>query len=87
MLLHLLLDIDARFPERKGRADIYFQRMPVDAKVQGGMGGGIITDGLWLHKEVEGIGIRSQIGEILAGRRERLEGNAKPGAAADGAGV
>ena len=51
------------------------------------MGGGIVTDGLWLHREIEGSGIRTQIEEILAGRRERLERSAEPVAAPDGAGT
>lgn len=82
----LLLDIEARcWPTCEGHgAGLYFERKPVGAGVWGGMGGGVITDGLWLHEEVEGFGIRAQIEEILAGHRDRLEWSAEPGAPAGG---
>jgi hypothetical protein len=75
VLHRLLLDIDARCwaCNEGGGAGVYFERKPVGAEVSGGMGGGIVTDGLWLHEEVEGFGIRAQIEEILAGHHERLE--------------
>jgi hypothetical protein len=89
VLHHLLVDIDARCwqcNEGEG-AGVYFERKPAGAGVLGGMGGGIVTDGLWLHKDVEGFGVRTQIEEILAGHRERLERSGEPGAAADGVGM
>lgn len=55
VLQRLLLDIDARcWPGCEGEgAGIYFERKPTGAGVWGGMGGGLISDSLWLHQEVE----------------------------------
>ena len=89
VLHRLLLDVDARCWEcnEGGGAGLYFERKPVGTGVGGGMGGGIVTDGLWLHERVEGFGIRAQIEEILAGHRERLERSGEPDATADGVGM
>jgi hypothetical protein len=81
VLQQLLLDIDAWcWPGNDGHgAGVYFEQKPVGAGVWGGMGGGIIADGLWLHAEVEGFGIRDQVEAVLTGGRDRLETAAAPG--------
>jgi hypothetical protein len=74
VLRQLLLDIDAKCwacNEGEG-AGIYFERKPQGSGVWGGMGGGAITEGLWLHKEVEGFSIRPQVEAVLAGQQDRL---------------
>ena len=75
VLHRLLSDIDARcWGCNKGDgAGVYFERMPVGDEVPGGMDGGIVTDGLWLHRQIESPDLRTQIAEILAGNRERLK--------------
>jgi hypothetical protein len=75
VLEQLLRDLDSRCwacNEGEG-SGIYFERQPVGTGVWGGMGGGLITEGLWLHEKIEGFGMRSQIEDVLAGRRSRLD--------------
>jgi hypothetical protein len=73
-LQQLLLDIDAKCwqcNENEG-ARIYFERKLIGSGVWGGMGGGVITGGLWLHFQIEEFGIRPQIEIILAGKPARI---------------
>ena len=73
-LRQLLVEIDAKCwacNEGEG-AGIYYERKPAGSGVWGGMGGGAVTTGLWLHEEVEGFGIRPQIEAVLAGHQDRL---------------
>jgi hypothetical protein len=37
------------------------------------MGGGRIVDGLWLHPEVEKLGVRQDVEDLLRGQRARME--------------
>lgn len=54
-------------------ARIYYEPLPSGSGVSGGMGGGCVLDGPWLHDELEELGLRTQIEEILAGKRRRLQ--------------
>lgn len=51
---------------------MYYELLPVGSGVSGGMGGGCVVDGVWIHKELEDIGLRSQIEAVVAGRQPRL---------------
>lgn len=53
-------------------ARIYYEPLPPGSGVSGGMGGGMVLDGPWMHDELEERGLRPQIEEILAGKRQRL---------------
>src|SRR5258708_3195694 len=72
-LKQLLFDIDARcWSDRRG-ARMTYEVVPVGAGVAGGMGGGQVVDGLWLHPRVEALGMREDIQQVLDGRREQID--------------
>jgi hypothetical protein len=41
-------------------------------RVAGGMGGGLVIDGVWVHEEIRQLGLADVVTEILAGRRDAL---------------
>jgi hypothetical protein len=51
---------------------IYYEVLPPGSGVGGGMGGGLVVDGLWVHEELQKLGLCRQIEEVVAGLRERL---------------
>lgn len=53
-------------------AGVHLEPLGPGDGVAGGMGGGIVTDGLWLHEELEQLGMRDAIEAVLAGRTEEL---------------
>ena len=55
-----------------GDAEMYFEHLPVGSGVIGGMGGGVVTDGIWLHAEVEELGLRPQIEAVISADIPRL---------------
>lgn len=78
-LKQLLKDLDAiAWPCNEGRGtSIHYERASVGTWVEGGMGGGEVLDGLWLHPEFGNEWIDLDIlgmtvNEILEGRSERL---------------
>jgi hypothetical protein len=54
-------------------ARIYYEPLPPGSGVGGGMRGGCVLEGPWIHEELEKLGLRPQIVEILEGKRERLQ--------------
>jgi hypothetical protein len=71
-LQHLLSDVDARYWKDMSMAKIFYECLPEGSGVAGGMGGGHILDGLWLHPEIEALGIRKEVQEVLQGNRKRI---------------
>ncbi len=51
---------------------IHYEPRPVGSGVSGGMGGGRVVDGVWVHEEFVELGISDQIREVFEGERERL---------------
>src|SRR5690348_395521 len=51
-LKQLLFDIDTMCWSDTDSARVVYEVVPIGAGVAGGMGGGCIVDGLWLHSEV-----------------------------------
>jgi hypothetical protein len=76
-LMQLLLDIDAMCWSDTQGARVVYEVVPVGAGVAGGMGGGQVVDGLWLHSEVEALGMREDIQQVLDGRRQRIDAAGK----------
>jgi hypothetical protein len=76
-LKQLLLDIDAMCWADSQGARVVYEVVPVGAGVAGGMGGGQVVDGLWLHSEVEAFGVREDIQQALAGQRQRIDAAGK----------
>jgi hypothetical protein len=71
-LRRLLLDLDAFDSNDPESAGVYFEQVPVGAGVAGGTGGGVVTDGVWLHPKLEALGVREAVEAVLSGRRPRL---------------
>jgi len=76
-LKQLLFDIDAMCWSRTDGARVVYEVVPVGAGVAGGMGGGQVVDGLWLHSEVEALGMREDIQQVLNGLRQRIDTTGK----------
>jgi Protein of unknown function (DUF4240) len=72
-LKQLLLDIDAMCWSDTRGARVVYEVIPVGAGVAGGMGGGRVVDGLWLHPRLEALGMREDIQQVLNGQRQRID--------------
>jgi hypothetical protein len=72
-LHHLLSDIDAMYWNDRRMAHLIYEIVPIGGAVAGGMGGGQVVDGLWLHPRVEALGVREDVEQVLYGQRERIE--------------
>lgn len=73
ILRRLLADIDRMCWKDPDMTRLVFERRPVGSAVSGGMGGGKVGDALWLHHEIEALGVRREIEEVLAGQEYRLD--------------
>jgi hypothetical protein len=63
----LLLDLDEhdwRNPEGVG---LYYERARVGSGIVGGTGGGVITNTVWLHPDLETKGLREAAEAVIAG--------------------
>ena len=69
-LRRLLQDIDGLAWRDPDGAGVYFESLPVGSGVWGGMGGGRVVDGVWVHPKLRGFA--TAIGDVLAGRKEHL---------------
>lgn len=49
----LLADLDSLCWDQPEGSGLYFEVVPVGATIPGGMGGGLVVDGIWLHDELE----------------------------------
>ena len=49
---------------------IFYERRRVGEGIAGGMGGGVVVDGLWLHEEFNQI--KGKIEGVLSGKRSHL---------------
>jgi hypothetical protein len=72
-LRHLLSDIDAMYWKDRRLAHLIYEIVPIGAAVAGGTGGGRVVDGLWLHQNVEELGVRQDIEQVLNGQPKRIE--------------
>lgn len=73
-LEQLLRDLDAREWPRNDAdmARVCFERKPIGGPVAGGMGGGVVTEGVWVHPRLRAL--EQDIAEVLSGKRVRLPG-------------
>jgi hypothetical protein len=76
-LRQLLLDIDTMCWSDHSMARAVYVIVSVGATVAGGMGGGQVIDGLWLHPQVEALGMREDIQQVLKGQLERIDTGGK----------
>jgi hypothetical protein len=72
-LKQLLCDIDAMCWSDSRGARIVYEVVSVGTRVAGGMGGGQVVDGLWLHPRVEALEMREDIQQVLGGQREQID--------------
>ena len=65
-LERLLQDIDALVWREPDMARIVFERARVGQRIAGGLGGGIVTDQIWVHEELDRVAtsIRAVITEV-----------------------
>ncbi len=72
-LSQLLRDLDAViWPGQPEGAGVYYERLPVGSQVLGGMSGGMVIDGVWVHDEFEVLGIAEEIRNVITGRVDRI---------------
>ena len=72
-LRQLLLDVDAMCWSNSSGARVVYEALPIGAGVAGGMGGGEVVDGLWLHSRIEALGMRADIQQVVSGQRQRID--------------
>lgn len=64
-LARLLVDLDALEWGDPDSAGLYFEKASPVGGVAGGMGGGVVRDGIWLHARLEHI--RPKVEAVVAG--------------------
>jgi hypothetical protein len=69
-LLHDLDEQDWNDPEGVG---LYYEVAPVGSGIAGGTGGGVVTDRVWLHPDLEAKGLRERAEAVITGKRVRLD--------------
>ena len=69
-------DIDAMCWNDDDGLGLFFEHLPVGSGVMGGMGGGLVVDGV-LHRRVAALDIRPEVEAVLAGRSDRIASRGK----------
>lgn len=72
LLQQLLRDIDKRLINHHWGLMVCYERLAAGSGVSGGWGGGLVTEGLWLHDKVEALNLCNAIEAVLSGSRETL---------------
>jgi hypothetical protein len=72
-LLNLLVDLDdlAWGDQGENSRKVLFEIRKPGEGISGGMGGGLVIDGLWVHEEFEDI--KDEISEVIGGAKERIK--------------
>jgi hypothetical protein len=64
---------DANQHEPSDESGIYYEPLPPASGIAGGMGGGAVTDGIWVHRWLDAeLMLREQIEAIILGKQARL---------------
>lgn len=66
----LLHDLDLHAWKDLASARIFYERWPLGSTIAGGMGGGTVTETLWLHPDLRDL--ESQVAGVLRGERDRI---------------
>ena len=66
-LRQLLLALDKHEWDDPGSTGLFYEILPVGSGVAGGMGGGVVVDGVWLHPELEAKGLREHVDAVITG--------------------
>lgn len=72
-LQQLLKDMDALEWNDPSMVHIYYERHPIGSKVPGGMGGAVVTRGIWIHKNFTRLRVDSAVREVIEGKRKTLK--------------
>ena len=71
-ILGLLESIDKIEWDDSEGTGVFFEIVPIGQGVAGGMGGGAVIDGIWLHENLIKVGLKEKIEQIIAGERSLL---------------
>lgn len=52
---------------------VFFEIIPAGQGVAGGMGGGAVIDGLWLHQRLSDAGMAEKIASVIAGESDTID--------------
>lgn len=72
-LRRLLVDIDAHQWREPQNTRMSFFRTAIGSRVGGGMGGGNVVDGVWIHERLRQLGLAPFIELVLIGDRPTLD--------------
>jgi len=71
--LKKLLDyLDAPAWKDPAGAGIYFEDRAMNSGVAGGMGGGLAIDDVWLHPELQKLGLEAKVRSFVSGLTDKL---------------
>lgn len=70
----LLRDLDAiAWPDNDANsAQVFFERRQVGEGIAGGMGGGVVMRGGWVHPEFVELGLDDDIRRVIAAQQDRI---------------
>jgi len=68
----LLRDLDALEWDDPQGASVFYERVPTGAGVAGGMGGGEVAEGVWVHDRLARVGLVTAITDVVEGRTGRI---------------
>jgi hypothetical protein len=73
-LNQLLRDMDAiAWPGNdEDSARVFYERQPTGAGIAGGMGGAVVEESVWIHREFQQLGLDTAIREVVTGKRLRI---------------
>jgi 3-methyladenine DNA glycosylase AlkD len=70
-LENLAQDIDRLYWNDKRGCNVYYEEYELPHEISGGLGGGTLVDGLWIHPGFEGIGIKDRVLAVINGEQTR----------------
>lgn len=72
-LRQLLHDLDEHYWNDPEGVGLYYEVAPVGSGLVGGTDGGLVTDRVWLHPDLEAKGLRERAEAVITGKRVRLD--------------